>query len=67
MHEKIDQYQCEICAFETKLKGNLKSHMLIHKKMDEIELFKCRICSFQTKRKSGVNRHMLIHKRTSEN
>ncbi|KAJ8973230.1 hypothetical protein NQ317_004140 [Molorchus minor] len=64
--KKVEIYRCEMCEYETKLKGSLKIHQLRHKDISEVQIFKCEICEYQTKHKANLKRHLLSHKDTSE-
>ncbi|KAJ8983706.1 hypothetical protein NQ317_009141 [Molorchus minor] len=59
---KVRIYKCAMCAYKTKLKANLKRHLLVHKDISELYLYECKICEFKTKYSTQLNKHMLGHK-----
>ena len=52
-------FECEICGYETKQKGNLKQHRMNKHNLDVIwwECFTTG-CGFKTKSKSSLKRHI---------
>ncbi|KAJ8966178.1 hypothetical protein NQ317_006897 [Molorchus minor] len=64
--KEVEMYKCEVCEYQTKQKGTLKRHLVLHKDISEVQMFKCKMCDFQTKYKENVKRHLLGHKDISE-
>lgn len=60
-------YKCYQCKFQSRQKGNLKTHLLVHKPKDEIKMFKCTYCSFEARQKGNLQTHVLKkHKKINE-
>nr|XP_023019495.1 zinc finger protein ZFAT-like isoform X5 [Leptinotarsa decemlineata] len=55
--EKI--FTCYTCGYQTKEKGYLVRHMLVHKPVWQLESFECAVCGVRTKTKMGLKSHIM--------
>ncbi|KAJ8963560.1 hypothetical protein NQ317_000666 [Molorchus minor] len=51
---------------ETKLKCNLKRHLLVHRENSEVKMYTCETCHFETKHINSYTNHLRVHKIVNE-
>lgn len=57
--KEIHMYKCDHCKFQSRQKGNLKTHLLVHKPKDAIKMYKCSYCLFEARQKGNLQTHTL--------
>ncbi|CAH1955923.1 unnamed protein product [Acanthoscelides obtectus] len=51
------KFCCPQCTYKSKWKGNVKTHLLIHKSPLDVKMFECFFCPYQTKLKGNLKNH----------
>ena len=59
MHNEERRHECTLCDFTTKIKQNLRRHILVHSAEFR---FKCDICGHQSKRENDFKKHVCREK-----
>ena len=61
-HNEKELLQCLECKYQTKIKGNLETHLKSHqKKGKEMGSFQCPHCKKNSSMKKNLNRHLKNH------
>ncbi|KAL1491620.1 hypothetical protein ABEB36_012191 [Hypothenemus hampei] len=58
LHDIDRLYICDVCSFSTKYRRNLRAHLTIHRKEQELKMYECNICKFRSRISYCFRRHV---------